>query len=68
MKEQSDPSLWAITWSVLSAFFGVSNQKNYDRDNAYLEKAGFFPYLVIGIGLTLLLILILITIVIWVVP
>ena len=55
--EQKDPSLFYIVWSVLSAFFGVSNKANYDRDRVYLEKAGFKPYLIAGLIMTLVFIL-----------
>lgn len=57
MTEQKDPSLAYIVWSVLCAFFGVSNKENYDRDRVYLEKAGFKPYLYAGIILTVLFVL-----------
>ena len=52
MTEQKDPSMLYIIWSVLAAFFGVSNKENYDRDRAYVEKVGFRPYIIAGIILT----------------
>ncbi len=52
MTEQKDPTLAYIVWSTLCAFFGVSNKENFDRDNAYLEKVGFKPYLITAIILT----------------
>ncbi len=57
MTEQKDPSMLYIVWSVLVAFFGVSNKANYDRDRAYVEKVGFRPYMIAGLILTLLFIL-----------
>jgi len=57
MTEQKDPSMLYIVWSVLAAFFGVSNKANYDRDRAYVEKVGFRPYIIAGLILTLFFIL-----------
>jgi len=54
MTEQKDPTMLHIVWSVLCAFFGVSNKENYDRDRVYLEKVGFKPYLYAAIILTAL--------------
>ncbi|MFT7234457.1 MAG: hypothetical protein ACI9QV_000019 [Methylophagaceae bacterium] len=53
MSEQKDPTIGYIIWSVLCAFFGVSNKENYDRDRAYIEKVGVRPYLYAGIILTM---------------
>ena len=63
MAEQKDPTLFQIVLSVLASFFGVSNKENYDRDNAYLEKVGFKPYLIAAIILTVGLVLIVASIV-----
>jgi len=57
MSEQKDPSMLHIVWSVMIAFFGVSNKENYDRDRAYVEKVGFMPYIIAGLILTLFFIL-----------
>jgi hypothetical protein len=57
MTEQEDPTMMYIIWSVLCSFFGVSNKKNYDRDSAYLDKAGFKPYLYAAIILTIVFVL-----------
>ena len=57
MAEQKDPSALYIIWSVLAAFFGVQNKKNYDRDCAYVEKVGFGPYIIAGVILTVLFVL-----------
>lgn len=52
-QEESDPSLLQICWSILAAFIGVQSKKNLDRDNAYIEKKGLKPYIIIGVLLTL---------------
>jgi len=63
VKEQKDPTMSQIVWSVLCSFFGVSNKTNYDRDRVYLEKAGFKPYLYAAIILTILFMLSVLTVV-----
>jgi hypothetical protein len=57
MTENKDPTLWLIVWSVLCAFFGVSNKANYERDRVYLEKEGFKPYIIAAIILALVFVL-----------
>ena len=54
MTDQKDPSILYIVLSVLSAFFGVSNKENYDRDRAYVEKVGLKPYIIAALILTFL--------------
>ena len=54
MTEQKDPGILYIILSVLSAFFGVSNKENYDRDRAYIEKVGLKPYIIAALILAFL--------------
>ena len=58
-KQQTDtkPSLRQLVMSMLAAFGGVQNQENHDRDNDYLEQAGFMPYIIIGVVMTILFVL-----------
>ena len=67
-QEPSDPGFFQICWSILAAFIGVQSQKNLDRDDAYIEKKGLKPYIIIGILLTVLFYLMLYSIVKLVVP
>ena len=53
-EEIPDPNIFQICWSILAAFIGVQSKKNLDRDNAYIEKKGLKPYIIIGIILTIL--------------
>ena len=50
------PTLLQLVWSMVAAFCGVQNEANHDRDDSHLERAGFMPYIVIGILMTLLFI------------
>ncbi len=47
--EEKDPGVFQIAWSMLASFFGVQNRKNFERDNAYIEKKGLKPYLIMGV-------------------
>lgn len=48
MTEQKDPNLFQIAFSLLASFFGVQNQENMDRDEAYIEKHGIKVYIIMG--------------------
>ena len=48
MTEHKDPNLFQIAFSLLASFFGVQNQKNMDRDEAYIEKNGVKVYIIMG--------------------
>ena len=48
MTEHKDPNLFQIAFSLLASFFGVQNQKNMDRDEAYIEKNGIKVYIIMG--------------------
>ena len=48
MTEQKDPSIFQIAFSLLASFFGVQNQENMDRDEAYIEKNGIKVYIIMG--------------------
>ena len=50
MTEQKDPNIFQIAQSILASFFGVQNKENYERDNAYIEKKGLKPYILMGIA------------------
>lgn len=67
-EQQSDPNLLQICWSILAAFIGVQSKKNLDRDNAFIEKKGLKPYILVGIVLTVAFYLTIYTIVKFVVP
>lgn len=47
------PSLVRLVKSTLASFVGVQSDSNLDKDDAYIEKVGFRPYIVMGIVLTL---------------
>jgi hypothetical protein len=69
MKQQpakQRPGMLQIIWSMVAAFCGVQNQDNHDRDNAYIEEVGFWPYIIAGILLTLFIIVALWLIVKWI--
>ncbi len=63
MKEQKDPNVFQIACSMLASFFGVQNKTNFDRDDAYIEKKGLKPYIIMGIILVVLFHIVLITVV-----
>jgi len=63
-----DPNLLQIAWSMIAAFFGVQNKKNFERDNAYIEKKGIKIYIIMGFSLVIGFGLILYTIVNLIVP
>ena len=46
-----------ITWSMVAAFCGVQNDKNHERNFAYIDEVGFKPYISIGVVLTLFILL-----------
>ena len=48
MTEHKDPNLFQIAFSLLASFFGVQNQENMDRDEAYIEKNGIKVYIIMG--------------------
>ena len=48
MTEQKDPNIFQIAFSLLASFFGVQNQENMDRDEAYIEKNGIKVYIIMG--------------------
>jgi hypothetical protein len=43
--------------SVIASFFGVQGNKKYDKDNDYLEKNGFTPFIIVGIFLVIIFLL-----------
>ena len=63
MNEQKDPNIFQIAHSILAAFFGVQSKKNHERDDAYVEKKGLKPYILMGIALVIVFHLILYAIV-----
>ena len=46
-----------MVWSVVASFCGIQTDRNLDRDDAYIDKTGFTPYIVIGVILTILFVL-----------
>ena len=48
MTELKDPNIFQIAFSLLASFFGVQNQENMDRDEAYIEKNGIKVYIIMG--------------------
>jgi Protein of unknown function (DUF2970) len=60
--------VFQIAWSMLAAFFGVQNKKNFERDNAYIEKKGIKLYIIMGFCLAIAFFLGLFAIVKFVVP
>jgi DUF2970 family protein len=48
MTEHKDPNIFQIAFSLLASFFGVQNQENMDRDEAYIEKNGIKVYIIMG--------------------
>lgn len=68
IKEPKDPNVLQIAWSMLASFIGVQNKKNYERDNAYIEKKGLKPYIIMGICLVIVFHITLFTIVKFVIP
>lgn len=63
MNKQKDPTIFQIAHSILAAFFGVQTRKNHERDNAYVEKKGLAPYIIMGFSLVIVFHLVLYTIV-----
>jgi hypothetical protein len=63
MTEQKDPNIFQIAQSILAAFIGVQSKKNHERDDAYVEKKGLKPYILMGIALVIVFHLILYAIV-----
>jgi hypothetical protein len=61
--EAAKPSMLQITWSMIAAFCGVQNDKNHERDFAYIDEVGFKPYIIIGVLLTLVILFVLYAIV-----
>ena len=67
-KSDKDPNLLQIMWSMVASFVGVQNKKNFERDNAYIEKKGIKPYIIMGILLVIIFHLSIFAIVKFVVP
>jgi len=57
MTEQKDPNIFQIAFSLLASFFGVQNQENMDRDEAYIEKNGIKVYIIMGFFLVFCLLI-----------
>lgn len=57
MTEEKDPNILQIAFSLLASFFGVQNQKNMDRDEAYIEKNGIKVYIIMGFFLVFCLLI-----------
>jgi hypothetical protein len=55
--QNEKPSLLQLVWSMIAAFAGIQSNQNHDRDDAYIEKVGFTPYIIIGVVLTALCVL-----------
>jgi hypothetical protein len=53
------PNMLQIIWSMIAAFCGIQSNANHDRDDDYIDKVGFRPYIIAGIGLTLVCIILL---------
>lgn len=68
MNTQKDPNIMQIAWSMMASFFGVQNRENFERDNAYIEKKGLKPYIIMGVLLVIVFHLVIFTIVKLVVP
>jgi hypothetical protein len=47
------PTMLQIVWSMVAAFCGIQSSATHDRDDAYIDKIGFRPYIIVGIALTL---------------
>ena len=57
MNKQEEPTLLQIIFSIIASFFGVQTRKNFERDEAYIEKHGLKPYIIIGFMLAILCVL-----------
>ena len=57
MNDANKPTLLQITWSIIAAFCGVQSDRVLDRDDAYIDEAGFTPYIIIGVIMTILFVL-----------
>ena len=66
--DHKDPNILQIMWSMLASFVGVQNKKNFERDNAYIEKKGIKPYIIMGILLVIVFHLSIFALVKFVVP
>ena len=53
--KNEDLSLFQIAHSILAAFFGVQSKENYKRDDAYIEKKGILPFVIMGFALAITL-------------
>ncbi|NKB37248.1 MAG: DUF2970 domain-containing protein [Gammaproteobacteria bacterium] len=67
-ENSKDPNALQILWSMLASFVGVQNKRNFERDNAYIEKKGIKPYIFMGIFLVIVFHLTIFTIVKLVIP
>ena len=47
-------NLFKIIGSVLASFIGIQGDKKFNEDDAYLEKNGFTPFLIVGIFLVII--------------
>jgi len=63
MSEQKDPNIFQIAHSILAAFIGVQSKKNHECDDAYVEKKGLKPYIIMGFALAIAFHLVLVVIV-----
>jgi len=63
INEQKDPNIFQIAHSILAAFIGVQSKKNHERDDAYVEKIGLKPYIIMGIVMVIVFHLVLYAIV-----
>jgi hypothetical protein len=63
MNEQKDPNILQIAQSMLAAFIGVQSKENHERDDAYVEKKGLKPYVIMGFALVIAFHLVLLVIV-----
>lgn len=48
MNKPKDPTIFQIAHSILASFFGVQTRENHERDDAYVEKKGLTPYILMG--------------------
>ncbi|MDP7591911.1 MAG: DUF2970 domain-containing protein [Litorilituus sp.] len=58
-------TLWQVILSVVSAFFGVQNDKTRHRD---FSQGNLITFIFVGLLITLTLILIILALVSWVLP
>ena len=49
--------MFSIIKSILSAFFGIQNNRKFSQDDAFVEKHGIKYFLIIGFVVAFLLLL-----------